>query len=58
LELAATAAFLAVQGECNPWIETARRKPEKATDIRLEKAKALYRSFQQIDTPKQLPKIA
>jgi len=58
LELAATAAFLAVEGATDPWQETAKRKPEKAGGGRLENAKALYRRFQQIETPRPLPRIA
>lgn len=42
LELAATAAYLAQEGKPQPWAETARRKPDKAADDRLEKAKELY----------------
>ncbi len=57
LELAVTAAFLASQGEKNAWQETANRKPEKAKDGRLEKAKALYKAFQAIPTPKNLPAL-
>lgn len=57
LELAATAAFLALEGFPNPWAETARRKPEKAESGRLEKAKQLYGSLRQIPTPRQLPAI-
>jgi uncharacterized protein len=57
LELAATAAFLSVGGAIDPWEETAKRKPEKASGGRLENAKALYRRFQQIRTPKRLPRI-
>jgi uncharacterized protein len=58
LELAATALFLAIQnGARDPWQETARRKPEKAEDGRLEKAKALYHKLRQVRTPKPLPDI-
>ena len=57
LELAATAAFLASEGNNNPWGETAKRKPEKATETRLTGAKELYRRLQQIKTPKRLPAI-
>ncbi len=57
LELAATAAFLAVEGRDDPWLETARRKPDKAADGRLEKARALYREFVQVRSPKPLPNI-
>jgi uncharacterized protein YwgA len=42
LELAATAAYLANEGKAHPWTETAERKPDKAADGRLERAKALY----------------
>ncbi len=57
LELAATAAFLASEGSTDPWGETAKRKPEKASTIRLVGAKNLYRQLQQINTPKRLPAI-
>ena len=56
LELAATAVFLATEGESDPWAETARRKPEKAA-LSLEKAKELYRSLQPVSTPRRLPLI-
>ena len=55
LELAATAAFLALEGESDPWGETARRKPEKAS--RLDEAKALYVRLQAVPTPRSLPSI-
>lgn len=64
LELAATAAFLfEVEGvgngnEDDPWEETARRKPEKASDGRLDRAKAAYRQLREIPTPTPLPNIA
>jgi hypothetical protein len=57
LELAATALFLSEQGEENPWEETARRKPDKAGEGRLEKAKALYAQLSKIRTPKPLPQL-
>jgi len=57
LELAATGAFLANEGFSDPWAETARRKPEKAEDGRLDRAKQLYRQLQQIRTPCALPAI-
>lgn len=57
LELAATAAFLAAERCDDPWQETARRKPDKAADGRLEKAKELYRQFLAIPAPNTLPKI-
>lgn len=57
LELAATAAFLATEGNTDPWGETAKRKPEKASPTRVEGAKGLFRQFQKIRTPKSLPTI-
>lgn len=57
LELAATAAFLACEHFSDPWAETARRKPEKAENGRLERAKQLYARLQQIPTPRPLPPI-
>ncbi len=57
LELAATAAFLACEGEENPWNATARRKPEKADPIRLAQAKALYKQLSEMDTPRKLPNL-
>ena len=42
LELAATAAYFAVNGESDPWKETETRKPEKAAGGRLDEAKRLY----------------
>jgi uncharacterized protein YwgA len=42
LELAATAAYLAREGRTRPWTETERRKPDKAADGRLHRAKDLY----------------
>lgn len=59
LELAATAAFLnAVEGYEDPWQETARRKPEKATGGRLNKSKEAYKQLLALDTPVPLPAIA
>lgn len=58
LELAATAAFLASEGNDDPWGETAKRKPEKANSDRLEAAKNLYRQLRAVKTPKLLPSIA
>ena len=55
LELAATAAFLASEGERDPWHETARRKPEKAA--RLDDAKKLYQRLRAISLPVPLPEI-
>lgn len=47
LELAATAAFLSVEGEKDPWAETNRRKPDKAGHGRIDKAKQLYLRLRQ-----------
>ena len=58
LELAATAVFLAKAGYADPWSETARRKPEKAEQGRMDRAKALYRKLTSIETPEPLPAIA
>ncbi len=64
LELAATAAFLyADEGigrnrDGDPWEETARRKPDKAAEGRLQRAKAAYKKLLRMDTPAQLPPIA
>lgn len=57
LELAATSLFLHLQGEKNSWVETARRKPDKARDGRLENAKQLYERLRSIPTPTQLPTL-
>lgn len=59
LELAATAAFIsAEEGLENPWIVTAERKPQKASEGRLEKAKKSYKALLEFDVPNELPKIA
>lgn len=57
LELAATALFLAKEGLDNPWAETERRKPEKAANGRLEKAKLLYLKFVDVASPSPLPPL-
>lgn len=57
LELAATAAFLASNGVRNAWEETEKRKPLKAADGRLEKAKLLYTALASVKVPKPLPQI-
>ena len=58
LELAATAAYLSITERVeDPWAETARRKPDKAKDGRLDKAKAAYRELLTLQTPKELPRI-
>ena len=48
LELAATAAYLALDGEEKPWVETIRRKADKSAY--LEEAKKLY-----LDLSKAVP---
>ena len=57
LELAATAVFLAKEGYSDPWMETARRKPEKTENGRIEKARVLYRKLSAIETPVTWPPI-
>lgn len=57
LELAATAVFLAKEGHSDPWRETARRKPEKAENGRIDNARLLYRRLSAIETPVPLPPI-
>ncbi|MEQ9641611.1 MAG: hypothetical protein RIM84_16420 [Alphaproteobacteria bacterium] len=63
LELAATAAYLyAREGigritDGDPWEETRRRKPEKAADGRLAKAKRAYGRLRALQTPMPLPAI-
>ncbi len=57
LELAATALFLAKEGSSDPWTETARRKPEKAANGRIDKARELYRKLSAIETPVPWPAI-
>ena len=57
LELAVTAAFLASEGEEDPWRELEERKPEKITRARLSQAKALYREFAAVEVPRPLPTI-
>lgn len=57
LELAATAAFLASRGVSDAWAETERRKPEKAMDEYLAKARSLYADLRKIETPIPLPNI-
>ena len=59
LELAATALYLssARLGGSNAWSETARRKPEKAANGRLDRARTLYEKIRQIQTPVPLPRL-
>jgi hypothetical protein len=56
LELAATALYLAQEGVPNPWVETERRKPDKAAG-RLSQAQALYEQLRRIQTPRRLPQL-
>lgn len=63
LELAATAAYLFTyegigsSAPGNPWHETARRKPTKAAEGRLERALAAYNELRQVPAIKQLPDL-
>jgi uncharacterized protein len=58
LELAATAAFLfSVEKQSKPWEETERRKPEKASNGRLNTAKAAYEALRTLSTPRPLPAL-
>lgn len=57
LELAATAAYLALDGAPDPWRETARRKPDKASAARVNAAKSLYARFRELDDEGRLPLI-
>lgn len=58
LELAATAAYLSAVERCaEPWQETKKLKPEKATTTRLHAAKAAYRDLRKLSVPKALPNI-
>lgn len=57
LELAATAVFLSKEGYQDPWNETARRKPEKAENGRLDRARELLHSLAKFPTPIPLPTI-
>jgi uncharacterized protein YwgA len=56
LELAATAVFLARDGEFDAWAETANRKPEKAKS-KLAEAKLLYSRLREISVPIPIPDI-
>lgn len=57
LELAATAAYLKNAGYSDPWDETKRRKPEKASRERIKAAKKAYKMLTKLDTPAQLPAL-
>lgn len=58
LELAVTAAFLAVNGVSDAWREVESRKPTKASPDHLLAAKELYRRLAAVDVPQSLPSIA
>ncbi|PCJ85710.1 MAG: hypothetical protein COA52_15905 [Hyphomicrobiales bacterium] len=55
LELAATAVFLFRDGYDDAWKETAQRKPEKSTKVRLANAKKLLEQLSSVDVPIPLP---
>ena len=57
LELAATAVFLSYKDHEDPWLETERRKPMKAAEGRLEKAKELLKDLREIEVKKPLPEF-
>jgi uncharacterized protein YwgA len=58
LELAATAAYLkSVNGARDPWEDTKRLKPEKATVARLSAAKQAYKELQKLSVPRKLPSL-
>jgi uncharacterized protein len=56
LELAATAAYLFIEGDNSPWQSTQKRKPEKATPERLLRSKALYEKFR-VASEERLPQL-
>ena len=64
LELAATAAYLYAEegrrggGGRDAWATTAKRKPSKAADGRLKRAKTAYKKLRRIAPPETLPPIA
>lgn len=57
LELAATAAFLKLQGFEDAWAETTKRKPTKATVDRLNAARELWEQLRGVPVPKPLPAL-
>lgn len=57
LELAATAIFLSKEGYADPWGETERRKPEKASFASINGAKSLLQDIYSLDVPTSLPDI-
>ena len=58
LELAATAVFLAKEGHSDPWAETTRRKPQKAENGRIDRAKDLFLRLSEISTPVAWPSMS
>ena len=64
LELAATAAYLYIEegrrggGGRDAWAITAKRKPGKAADGRLKRAKVAYKKLRRLAPPETLPPIA
>lgn len=58
LELTATAAFLASEGDQSPWEHLVELKPEKASGENIAKARSLYGEFRAVNTPAPLPAIA
>ncbi|PHR54287.1 MAG: hypothetical protein COA47_15645 [Robiginitomaculum sp.] len=57
LELAATAAYLSLDGSKKPWEKTKELKPSKATQERIAEAKSLYSELSKIDLPEPLPEL-
>lgn len=58
LELAATAAYISsVEKLDDPWSITEERKPDKAANQRLEKAKKSYKELLEFSVPNPLPRI-
>lgn len=57
LELAATALFLASDGEGDPWGEVKNLKPSKASRENLGLAKKLYDRFRAVPAPQELPAV-
>lgn len=62
LELAATAAYLRAEERYDdPWEETRRRKPDKASEERITAAKHVFQELKELQrslkTPRELPDI-
>jgi uncharacterized protein len=57
LELAATALFLKIEGEGDPWTAVKSLKPSKATKENVTIAKRLYDSLRKFEAPKNLPAL-